>query len=105
MSFFLFLATAVALITRHSESPQQCRCLPSMPCFSTIPWAHLNNSLDGLLMEVPDELNSCISNPDGASCKTDLSRTDDEFFYTGQVGGYLHTGLATSWSIAHKLSK
>ena len=35
---------------------------------------------------------------------TDLNQTDDQFFYTDQVGGYMHTGLAGSWSIAHKLS-
>jgi FAD/FMN-containing dehydrogenase len=46
-----------------------------------------------------DQINS-------SQCATELSRTDEEFFYTDQIGGYMHTGLAGvgGWSIAHKLA-
>ena len=38
-----------------------------------------------------------------------LNRTDEEFFYTGQPGGFMHSGLAPSggyagWNLSHPLS-
>ena len=45
---------------------------------------------------VPDEMEACLTDGmDSAGCQADLNQTDHEFFYTRQVGGYLHTGEAS----------
>jgi hypothetical protein len=95
-----------------TPATSNCRCrLQDGACWpAPAAWSALNASLAGALIEVPDELDSCIAK--GASsteCAADLGRTDDEFFYTGQVGGFMHTGLAAGggqapWSIAHNQS-
>jgi hypothetical protein len=98
--------------TSGSTTDTACRCTnASDPCWPpAADWAVLNASVNGQLVAVPDELSSCLGgHAGGDACAADLNRTDDEFFYTRQVGGYMHTGLAgagaqRSWSIAHRLS-
>ena len=78
-------------------------------CFADIPFTELNASVNGRLVEVLDEVHACLDEAPTAACQTALARTDEQFFYTDQVGGFLHTGLAAGgghppWTIAHNLS-
>lgn len=90
----------------------KCRCrVQDGACWpEQADWEQLNASLSGALIGVPDELESCLRKGEQSTeCAADLAQTDDEFFYTGQVGGFMHTGLAagggqTPWSIAHNQS-
>ena len=116
MAVSLTLACVVVGIGGVPFSPPAvvaCRCTnTSDACWpSEAEWNQLNASVGGHLIPVLDELNACLGGGGVATgqCEADLARTDDEFFYTGQPGGYMHTGLAAGagqdpWSIAHKLS-
>ena len=103
---FLLVAAVAAL----SDIPVPiCRCRAGSPCFDNIPFKELNISVNGRLVEVPDEFDACLSTSPTPTCQAQLNRTDEQFFYTDQVGGFLHTGLAAgggqnSWNIAHNLS-
>ena len=116
MAVSLTLACVVVGVGGVPFSPPAvvaCRCTnTSDACWpSEAEWNQLNASVGGHLIPVLDELNACLGGGGVATgqCEADLARTDDEFFYTGQPGGYMHTGLAAGagqdpWSIAHKLS-
>jgi len=107
MQFLLLLSV---LSAAQPTTPPQCRCTDvTAACFKAVPFAALNASVGGRLIAVEDEFGACLT-PGGlesAACAADLNRSDEEFFYTGQVGGYMHTGLAgvagvqDGWSIAH----
>ena len=71
-----------------------CRCRAPALCFADIPFTELNASVNGRLVEVLDEVHACLDEAPTAACQTALARTDEQFFYTDQVGGFLHTGLA-----------
>eukprot|EP01052_Picozoa_sp_SAG31_P027872 SAG31_NODE_2644_length_5315_cov_7.392063_5_plen_312_part_00 len=113
----LLLATTAALLSlcaarRESDGGAVCRCrAQDGACWPTSnEWAALNVSIGGRLVAVQDELATCIRKGAASTeCAADLAQTDDEFFYTRQVGGYMHTGLAAGggqapWSIAHNQS-
>ena len=93
----LAAATSQSLVSSSDgRSPPTCRCRGGMACFRSVPFAELNRSIGGRLVSVPDEMEACLTaGTDSAGCQADLSQTDHEFFYTRQVGGYLHTGGAS----------
>ena len=102
------IAPLLAAVLSDNSAPI-CRCRAQSPCFDNIPFNELNMSVNGRLVEVPDEFDACLSTTATPSCQAQLNRTDEQFFYTDQVGGFLHTGLAAgggkpSWDIAHNLS-
>ena len=91
--------TVIATLILAARTPPSCRCLSADPCFSRVPFQALNSTLNGRLIVVQDELSACINGDiKSKSCNADLQQTDDEFFYTNQVGGYMHTGKPTSSS-------
>ena len=115
----LLSAGAVADATNPNAPPTgaapKCRCrqvqTADAACWpAPAEWAALNQSIHGHLVLVNDELQSCLAKgANSTECAAELSQTDDEFFYTHQVGGFMHTGLAAGggqepWSIAHKQS-
>jgi FAD/FMN-containing dehydrogenase len=96
------MLTLPLLLASQAVEPG-CHCRAPDPCIASVPFHNLNATVGGRLVVVQDEMESCLTG-DIKSCQSALNRTDNEFFYTGQVGGYLHTGLAGSWNIAHKLA-
>ena len=100
----MYIAVSVVGLLLATLPHPGCRCLSKDHCFAQVPFHELNSSLNGKLVEVRDEMDSCFDDIHSKKCTADLQQTDDEFFYTNQVGGYMHTGLATSWNIAHRLA-
>ena len=102
-------AAAASTAPGGALAPGQCRCRAPQPCWRRVDFTSLNTSVGGRLEGVADEMASCLREADSAECRADLNSTDSEFFYTGRVGGFMHTGLADGpvgpgWSIAHPLA-
>ena len=78
-----------------------CRCTPPQPCWAAVPWATLNSSVNGLLSASYDPVGApCQQDSNGAACASALRSSDDEFWLSGQAGGYLHTGLFGQWNLS-----
>ena len=94
-----------AAAASNNVDPSSCRCRPGMACFDGVPFDELNRSVGGRLIPVRDEMAACQATLTSDACQADLKQTDDEFFYTNQVGGFMHSGYTADWNISHKLSK
>ena len=97
-------ALLFALHAAHSLAAPQCRCLPSAPCWSAVPWAALNASVAGRLVPSLDPLAPCRANSASSACQALLNASDDEFWLSSQPNGYLHTGLFNVWNLTTQLS-
>eukprot|EP00039_Didymoeca_costata_P022899 m.5510 g.5510 ORF g.5510 m.5510 type:complete len:676 (-) comp3321_c0_seq1:98-2125(-) len=102
MFLLILLFTAVSVV---AEPLNGCRCRYPQLCYTQLPWDELNTTLSGRLQVVHDEMAPCLHNISSLACSNSLAKTDEQFFYTGQIGGYMHTGLAYSWNISHPLAR
>jgi hypothetical protein len=90
---------------RSSLAARACRCLPGAACWSSVPWAALNESVGGRLEVSTDPLAVCRGGGlTSAACDAALNNTDDEFWLSAQPNGYLHTGLFGAWNMSMQLS-
>jgi hypothetical protein len=96
MSRPLFSFLLVAGVT----GAPSCRCVPPAPCWDSIPWDTLNASVGGRLVRTQNELAACLANVSSVACQQELGNSDNEFWLSGQPGGYLHTGLFGTWNIS-----
>jgi len=109
MSYKMFIRKILCLLAaptliQAQQQQAQCRCLPSSPCWSSIPWENLNASTNGKLVISVDPFASCASSPNSETCLSALDSSDDEFWLSSQPNGYLHTGLFGTWNVTTTLS-
>ena len=104
LRMLLCVYAVFGLATAHPLPSGSCRCRAPQPCFQQVPFGALNTSVHGRLIHVPDEMQGCLRNLSTEECGTELAAADKQFFYTGQPGGYMHTGLANVWNISHGLA-
>eukprot|EP00041_Stephanoeca_diplocostata_P031355 m.975489 g.975489 ORF g.975489 m.975489 type:complete len:662 (+) comp23941_c0_seq2:3854-5839(+) len=94
----------VGVVTEpHLPGGGACRCVPPNPCWNRVPWDELNASTHGRLMVIHDEMQRCIENINSDACAVDLNNSKNEFWLSGQVAGYMHTGLFGVWNISNML--
>lgn len=102
VTMLLLAVHSAQLAHAQGEAEADCRCVPPMPCWSAVPWASLNSSVEGRLRRSEDELASCLSQYGGSlsstECAQDLESTDDEFWLSSKPNGYQHTGLFNVWN-------
>lgn len=94
------LAAIAAFVVGSSQasSTPGCRCTPPDPCWLSIPWAALNASVGGRLVDTSDPLEVCLADLAGPACAAALNATDNEFAVTGESDGFTRTGLFGTWN-------
>jgi hypothetical protein len=74
------LSPLAASVAAAAPPSTQCRCTPPDPCWASVPWVELNESVGGRLLVSVDELAACVTDIKSDACAAALAMTDDEFW-------------------------
>ena len=89
----MLFSLAVSFLCPFATALQaRCRCLPGNPCWNSVDWSALNNSVSGRLEKSVDVMEACVSDPASPVCTLAINKSDDEFWLSAQPNGFMHTG-------------
>lgn len=102
VSCFLFCKLAFAINIVKTESVvQNCRCLPSEPCWPDAKaWTDLASRLDGKLIKPQSLTKPCDNNFNSKECQEQLLKIKNPFYVQSQSGGTQSQGWLNGWQSA-----
>jgi hypothetical protein len=102
VSCFLFCKLAFAInIIKTESAVQNCRCLPSEPCWPDAKaWTDLASRLDGKLIKPQSLTKACDNDFKSKECQEQLVKIKNPFYVQSQSGGTQSQGWLNGWQSA-----